>query len=518
MSLKKNVAQKWAVFAWTIATGVGKTGDAANITAAVRIDGGAANAVDDANPAELTLGYYVFDVTAAETNGDNIVMIPASTTAGVQVIGCPMATWTEQATYTVANQLDVNVYGWNGTAVHTPALAGVPYVDVHNWNGTAVSAPATAGIVEVNVKNMNNVAATSITAINANQGTTQPVNFTGTGATAYVKDDVIDWNGTAVHTPALAGVPYVDVHNWNGTAVSAPSTAGIVECNVKNIANAAVSVSTAQLGVNVVNIGGTAQTANDNGADINDILLDTGTDGVVVAAASKSGYALTTTPPTKAEIQAEMEENGASILDTLRDDLADGGRLDLLIDAIKVPTDKLVFTVANRVDANALQVGDKTGYALTTAPLTAAETQSECNDALVAYDPPTKTEMDTAIDALPTAAEVKTAMEAAGSDLALIMAKTANLPGAVPKNVALANFTFLMTLSATHAPATGKTITSTISLDGAAFGATNNAVAEIGSGAYKLSLTQAEMNADIIALLFTETDCDTRLITIKTDA
>ena len=43
--------------------------------------------------------------------------------------------------------------------------------------------------------------------------------------------------------------------------------------------------------------------------------------------------------PTAAEIQAEMEENGASILDTLRDDLADGGRLDLLIDAIKAQTD-----------------------------------------------------------------------------------------------------------------------------------------------------------------------------------
>jgi hypothetical protein len=45
--------------------------------------------------------------------------------------------------------------------------------------------------------------------------------------------------------------------------------------------------------------------------------------------------------PTAAEIQAEMEENGVSILDTLRDDLADGGRLDLLIDAIKVVTDSL---------------------------------------------------------------------------------------------------------------------------------------------------------------------------------
>lgn len=46
--------------------------------------------------------------------------------------------------------------------------------------------------------------------------------------------------------------------------------------------------------VNVLEIGGTAQTANDNGADINSILADTGTDGVVVAAGSKTGYALST--------------------------------------------------------------------------------------------------------------------------------------------------------------------------------------------------------------------------------
>jgi hypothetical protein len=63
--------------------------------------------------------------------------------------------------------------------------------------------------------------------------------------------DVKSWDGTAVHTPALAGVPYVDVHNWNGTAVSAPSTAGIVEVNVKNIANTAAAVPGANGGLQI---------------------------------------------------------------------------------------------------------------------------------------------------------------------------------------------------------------------------------------------------------------------------
>lgn len=89
-------------------------------------------------------------------------------------------------------------------------------VDVEFWQGTAVATPATAGIPDINVKNMNNIAATSITTINANQGTTQPVNFTGTGASALAKSDMVD------------------------------------------IAGAAVSTTSAQIGVNAVNIGGTA--------------------------------------------------------------------------------------------------------------------------------------------------------------------------------------------------------------------------------------------------------------------
>jgi len=40
-----------------------------------------------------------------------------------------------------------------------------------------------------------------------------------------------------------------------GTAISTPATAGILDVNLKNIANAAVSTSTAQLGVNAVQIG-----------------------------------------------------------------------------------------------------------------------------------------------------------------------------------------------------------------------------------------------------------------------
>ena len=97
--MQKNLAnQKWVVFAFGgsghASEGQPITGDAANITANLRIDGAAANPTDDVNPAELEDGYYVFDITAVESNGNNILLSPQSSTADVEVIAVPGALWT----------------------------------------------------------------------------------------------------------------------------------------------------------------------------------------------------------------------------------------------------------------------------------------------------------------------------------------------------------------------------------------------------------------------------------------
>lgn len=97
--LQKNTAGKWVVFAFDITDNTAKTGDAAQITANVRIDGGAANAVDDTNPTELEDGYYIFDITAAECNGDQVLITPASSTGSIQVIGVPGSIWTSAPNY-----------------------------------------------------------------------------------------------------------------------------------------------------------------------------------------------------------------------------------------------------------------------------------------------------------------------------------------------------------------------------------------------------------------------------------
>lgn len=127
--LEKNVAgQKWIVFAFNRNTNAALTGDAANITANLRLDGGAANAVDDVNPTELEDGYYIFDISQAESNADLILIAPASTTSSIQVIGVPgsiytVAPNTNAQVISSAGAVDSIVQGYLNTLL-TEATAG----------------------------------------------------------------------------------------------------------------------------------------------------------------------------------------------------------------------------------------------------------------------------------------------------------------------------------------------------------------------------------------------------------
>lgn len=99
---KNQSGQKLAVHAWNNSTNTHQTGDAANITAQVSIDGAATAATNDTNPTELDAtdapGVYLFDLTQAETNGDLIVVSAKSSTANV--------TLEPRFIYTLPNFLD----------------------------------------------------------------------------------------------------------------------------------------------------------------------------------------------------------------------------------------------------------------------------------------------------------------------------------------------------------------------------------------------------------------------------
>jgi hypothetical protein len=117
----------------------------------------------------------------------------------------------------------------------------------------------------------------------------------------------------------------------------------------------------------------------------------------------------------------------------------------------------------------------------------------------------------------PAGASISADIAAVKVDSAAIKLQTDALPSGIAKNVALSNFQFFMVLSSDHVSAAGgKTVTGTISKDGGAFAALTNAVSEIGNGMYKVNITQIEMNADVVTLKFTETNCDQRIITVYT--
>lgn len=87
----KNVAsQTITVYAWDTSNNAWKTGDAANITAYISKDGGAPAATNDTNPTEIDAtnmpGAYRFTMQQAETNCDNLELVPKSATSNISLI------------------------------------------------------------------------------------------------------------------------------------------------------------------------------------------------------------------------------------------------------------------------------------------------------------------------------------------------------------------------------------------------------------------------------------------------
>lgn len=159
-----------------------------------------------------------------------------------------------------------------------------------------------------------------------------------------------------------------------------------------------------------------------------------------------------------------------------------------------------------RLDA---AVSTRLASASYTAPPSAASIRAEMDA--------NSTDLD-AIGALATAIKAKTdnlaftVANRVDSQVLGVQSAAANLK----KNTAFSAFEFVMTDSTNHNPATGLTVTATRSIDGAAFGACANAVAEVASGVYKIDLAAADLNGNAITLRFTATGADDRLITVIT--
>lgn len=88
----------------------------------------------------------------------------------------------------------------------------------------------------------------------------------------------------------------------------------------------------------------------------------------------------------------------------------------------------------------------------------------------------------------------------------------------IQKGAALTKFQFEMTDSTNHNPATGLTVTGTISKDGGAYASISpDSITEVSNGMYEVDLSATEMNANNVSLRFTATGADDLNITLRTD-
>jgi hypothetical protein len=204
-SLQKNVASQNVTFCLVNATTGAADPTGTGLTGFVTKDNGT-QAATAGTFTNKTNGQYNYAPTQAETNATDVGFL-----------------------FTATGDIPLNI------DFHTDNVdaGGNLQIDVVKWNGTAVAAPATAGIPDVNVKNINNVSGASVTTVSANQGTTQPVNFTGTGGSALVQVDAKDWNGT----PMVGTVPPDAMFLRNGTAQAGGATSITLDSGASAVNN-----------------------------------------------------------------------------------------------------------------------------------------------------------------------------------------------------------------------------------------------------------------------------------------
>lgn len=343
----------------------------------VSIDGASYTTTTSA-PTEIgSTGTFFQDLTAAEMNGDGIILIVSSSSAGAKstvIVMYPqdnsdirvnVVEWASSPVQSVAvaGTPKVDVSHWLSTAAATPTVAGVPEVDVTHWIGTAVATPTVAGVPEVDLTHVAGsttnvsalatnvdailtdtaeigVAGAGLTAINLPNQTMDIVgNITGNlsgsvgSVTAKVTANVIEWASSPVASVGVAGIPKVDVTHWISSAAATPTVAGVPEVDLTHVAGSTTNVSTLATNVDAI-LTDTAdmqpKLGTPAGASISaDIAaIEAQTDDIGVAGAGLTALAT----------QASVNSLNADVV------------------AIKSKTDSLVFTVANKVDANSTHI------------------------------------------------------------------------------------------------------------------------------------------------------------------
>lgn len=237
------------------------------------------------------LGVNVVQLSADATAADNAEsffdgtgyagtnnVIPTVTTVTNQLTAAAIATgvWQDATAgdFTTASSIGKALYVANiapgasgghmisGTNAGTTTLGALTVTGATTLTGAVTGTNAGNDLRGISVNMIKDQTVTCSTGVtfNANVGTTQPVNFTGTGASAYVKGDVVDIAGAAVSTStAQLGVNTVSITN-NAITANAINTGAIT--NAKFAAGAIDAAAIADSAIDLATFAADAKTGS----------------------------------------------------------------------------------------------------------------------------------------------------------------------------------------------------------------------------------------------------------------
>lgn len=337
-----------------------------------------------------------------------------------------------------------------------------------------------------------------------------------------VNANVTQWNGSAVAVPNVAGVPKVDVIDWLGTAVTA-ATAGIPDVNTKNYNNVTATTDANNFPkVDVVDIGGSASvgTAGYVGVDWGHVNAPTTTvnlSGTTISTsqsiASVSGSVGSVTGTVTAnttQLAGQTVTAAAGV--TFPTSVASptnitGGTITTVTNLTNAPTSG-DFTAAMKTSLNASTPASITGSVGSVTGNVGGNVTGSVGSVVGAVGSVTGNVGGN------VTGSVGSVVGSVGSVTGAVTVGAINASASnIKKNTAIGGFQFVMTDATTHAPKTGLSITSTVSLNGGAFGSTTNSATEISNGWYTINLSAADLNGNTVALRFSATGADDRDIT-----
>lgn len=180
-------------------------------------------------------GVYRVDVpdAAFASGADSVVVTLKGATNMVQV--------SEEVQLTAINPQDSVRAGMTALPNAAAEAAGGLYT---RGTGAGQINQNNNGNIDVNAVRINAVATTSVTTVNANVGSTQPLNFTGTAGSALVKSDAIDLAGTTLTGRDIGASVLLSAGTGTGQL---DFTSGVVKANLAQILGTALTETAGQI-------------------------------------------------------------------------------------------------------------------------------------------------------------------------------------------------------------------------------------------------------------------------------